>query len=218
MIRTGITFLFVCLINTVLAADPSSDTGAQAKGKHEKDRVVFGLGGFKIKQMSDADYQTHQDKKEARYREAVKRDLADGINEDVRANEVWLSKKVGGLNLGQALDSVTNLFGAPHLIRVISMSGKLRTTQNIESLAQVSPGSEFEISYWPRVGVPFDGRNGQGYKVLFLQFDSEQKLKYWSMEQPLLPTGMTGSQAFAMKAYFYGKTEKSGPPPKGYDF
>jgi hypothetical protein len=168
---------------------------------------------FRLK-MPEAEHLAILADQEKRYQATVEQDIRDGLNAEVRDREQALSKKAELLHEGQTTDEVVRLLGTPHMVKHVEMADHGALIERVASVDAVGAGSGMELSYWPRVGVPFDGRNGQGYKVLFLYLDREHTLKLWSLAQPYPFYGKgTLTDRIRFRPYWEGSFTNSPAPP-----
>jgi len=160
-----------------------------------------------------------RDAYEARERELVaiiEKDIALGLNSETRAKERRLRELVEQLRVGLTVEAVTNILGPPDrleaIVTQIEGQGRYVNTSPIPSLTAAPLNSEVVASYWPRVGVPFDGRNGQGYKVLSLSFSTELRLEAWNWHQ-VQPAYVGGLGSLRNEVEFWRGSHAASPPP-----
>jgi hypothetical protein len=173
------------------------------------------MTGFAKLGLPSSAHHAFLEKREAAFRDVVAKDIADEINAATRARESTLRERTRELQNGAALTDVTNSLGLPDVVRMTRLSEHGASIQRVALVDEVPFDAHVEISYWPRVGVAFDGRNGQGYKVLFMLFDHQRRLEAWTWQQPEEQYVGSISDVQRQQEYWRGKHEASGPPPRG---
>jgi hypothetical protein len=156
----------------------------------------------------------------------IKKDLVSGINQQVRNKEAKLQAAVSNLRLGEKLEDSKRILGVPDIVFEIAMEceiidGRFAGLKRFDTKVAASFGKDFSTettflvsSYWPRVGVPFDGRNGQGYRVLYLVADRSRTLRCWFWEQPTPSYKGLITANISERQYWEGATTNS-PAPLG---
>jgi hypothetical protein len=153
--------------------------------------------------------------REAAFQAVVALDTASGINTEVRERESDLRSRLKQVQSGALLSDVISIMGTPHMVIALWEKPGLTTVVRIASVEEAAPDVALEISYWPRVGVPFDGRNGQGYKVLHLRFDATRSLRGVEWRYPGYTISGSLNMVMQQREYWRGKHEVSGPPESG---
>jgi hypothetical protein len=111
-----------------------------------------------------------------------------------------------------SIEEVVRFMGPPDSVYTLITDPHVRGIEYAASLDAVATNAQICISYWPRVGVPFDGRNGQGYKIFYAQFDDQRKLQKWLWQAPRPSLGGTlGTQA--RQERFWRGSYEVGPRP-----
>jgi len=156
----------------------------------------------------------------------IKQDIATGINQQVRTKEVKLRAAASSLRLGEKLEDSKSILGVPDIVFTIVMEceisdGRFAGLKRFDAKMAASFGKDFSgeatflvSSYWPRVGNPFDGRNGQGYRVLYLVADQSRTLRHWFWEQPTTSYEGLSAANISERKYWEGATTNS-PAPLG---
>jgi hypothetical protein len=147
----------------------------------------------------------------------ITKDKEDGINGEVRDKEAKLRKLTEQMRSGLSLDEVIQLIGDPDVVQIVTTESHVVSKTRKGSVKEVPLGARMITSYWPRAGVLFDGRNGQGYEVLYLLFDGDRKLERWLWEQPHPRFDGTFGMVRRAKEYWEGKHDKSEAPPVGME-
>ena len=164
----------------------------------DSNRVVLGFG-------PDYSHLTNTD-------EVMAKDMADGINGDVRFKESVLRQAAAQLQPAMAPTQVIAVLGRPDTAKRLVFHGTEHQWDGTPIPAESEEARNVCFGYWPRVGVPFDGRNGQGYQVLYVRFDAAGLVAKWEWTPPTIVRGSARSLRFPLP-YWGGTQETSGPPP-----
>lgn len=156
----------------------------------------------------------------------VAMDISESINEAVRERERALQRLAAQVSAGSKISDVISVIGRPDVVDLIEIEraddgghiGGIETYEvhrtNVVPSIAITNEVITAISYWPRVGVPFNGKNGQGYRVLYLAFDQNGILKtsFWEQPSPVIRGRLAANPQ--EKSFWNGEFEKS-PPPFG---
>jgi hypothetical protein len=146
--------------------------------------------------------------------EVIAMDVADGINAEVREKEALLRKRAENLLAGLSPHQAIEFMGLPDTAKKWVVEGDQAKPVDLLSSDEYWHVASGYFGYWPRVGVPFNGKNGQGYHVLYLWFDANGQLASWQWKRPVIDfMGGVGKIALTEQDYWFGIHEKSGPPP-----
>lgn len=137
-------------------------------------------------------------------RSIMARDFLDGINQQVRDREEELRRRTESLRAGLPATGVRELLGSPQTVRASYQTNHYVGQRNISLDEQFTVGQETYYTYSPREGLPFDGRNGQGYDVLCLKFDPKGNLLIWQWERPHVLIGGSMNQVKKQMEYWQG--------------
>jgi hypothetical protein len=165
--------------------------------------------GFRKVRLSPEVYSAVIEKREADLQEIIRKDVAAGINEEARSKEERLRISTQELQAGTTPDQVIQILGSPDRTQVLITNGNTLSL----TVGKATSGMEMYWSYWPRVGVPFDGRYGQGYKVLYLYFNDDHRLEKWLWQQPSISYAGSLNMVRKQKDYWEGAHTISPPPP-----
>src|SRR5436309_662916 len=111
--------LFLVLDKSVAAPpdttpNPATSANAPAKAPGErKEEIVFADGGFVKRTVIETEHKARMEARDADWRAVVQKDMADGINAEVRRKEAELRNLALTLSKGESLTDVTNAFGTP---------------------------------------------------------------------------------------------------------
>ena len=218
-VRTNMKILFfltLAITGCMWFLNAAPPPAASAEVQTNEIISAHSWSGFQPLKLSSESIENVRRKAEERLFSTVNKDKTDEINEAVRAKEQKLRKLSRALNKGLQSKDVIVIMGQPDVIQIVQRSTKDRTVSRISranSVANVPPDTSFVFSYWPRVGVSFNGKNGQGYEVLYLLFDNQGTLERWFWEQPdPVPSGSLRDR-MDQKKYWEGEHQNSTAPP-----
>lgn len=205
-------------------AVPTGSTGAVALVTGESNSLPaeagatveyrsVGLDPFSSTRMNNSEYAAFVRAEEARVQEVVSRDFADGINAEARKKQARLKEQSKSLRQGLTIPDVLKTLGAPDTIRVVVTNGEAVSMRDVHVASPADAPPQAIFGYWPRVGVPFNGKNGQGYQVLYLVLNSDRRLAFWQWERPVVIYAGTINGIRRQKEYWEGVHELSPPPP-----
>jgi hypothetical protein len=181
----------------------------------EMKEATFYMGTIRKLKLKPEELARIVEQRDKQLKETIQKDVADGINSETRARESEIEALSENLQAGMSLQSVTNLLGMPDRIQSLMINGQTNFINVVDSFTQIPTNASLCISYWPRTGLPFDARNGQGYKVLYLQFDEHENLEQWVWQQPGSGSAGDMNTIAAQVQYWHGVYRISPPPPKG---
>lgn len=163
--------------------------------------------------MNVQDYLAELKAKEMRIAKVIQNDVRDGINSQVRNRELEMRRLVDQFHSGMSKQEVISRIGPPHTTHKVVSQGKLTTITRTYEFSETAPESTSIFTYWPRVGVPFDGRNGQGYWIVHLHFGTNQLLDNWSWSEPAYVLSGSGETRRRQAEHWDGSFEISSVPP-----
>jgi hypothetical protein len=172
------------------------------------------LAGIRKVKMPADEYERAAREEKQKFDEVIQKDLAAGLNAEVRGRQERLQLLAVNLHGGMTVTDVFKLMGSPDRLESVIQDPHIRGTEYVRSLEEAASDAVLCISYWPRTGLPFDGRNGQGYKVLYVQFDSQRKLERSLWHQPEPSYAGSPSMLSRLERFWKGAYESSPPPPE----
>ncbi len=145
--------------------------------------------------------------------EIISKDVVDGINAEARAKEARLRQAAAQLSPGITGQQVLQVLGQPDTAKVLVTNGWEQRWVAVPTNTVLATAPGLRLGYWPRVGVPFNGKNGQGYQVLYVWLDQQAKVAAWRWARPSVLGAGSLSSIRAQDDYWRGVHELSGPPP-----
>ena len=196
-------------------AQRSVSPNAATNSGQEQEVVVSPAWGFQPMKYPAAALKQWRKEQEVRLSETIAKDMADGINSEAREKQARLRSLCSSLKRGQTLSEVMAILGTPDVLQTLSTENDAVVVRQVAMAELLSQRTRTVASYWPRVGVPFDGRNGQGYEVLWVVMDDAHLVESWLWQQPSPAYAGSIGTVSVQREYWEGKHAKSGSPPQG---